>query len=54
MEINKRTEKLQNWIKKYKYAVLVLIIGLALMLMPNNQSRQQKTDAVKKKLWQKT
>ena len=46
MEINKRTEKLQNWIKKYKYAVLVLIIGLALMLMPNNQSRQQKTDAV--------
>ena len=44
MEINKLTEKLQHLTKKYKYAIAVLIIGLALMLIPSNLSKQQKTE----------
>ena len=44
MEINKLTEKLRHLTKKYKYAIVVLIIGVALMLIPSNLGKQQKTE----------
>ena len=44
MEINKITGKLHALTKKYKYAVAVLVIGFALMLMPGKQDNQQNTE----------
>ena len=46
MEIKKITGKLNELINKYKYAIIVLVIGLALLLMPGNQAKQQKTDVI--------
>lgn len=45
MEIKKLTGKLHEWIKKYKYAVAVLIIGLFLLLIPGKQSESPKVDS---------
>ena len=45
MEINKITEKLRELTSKYKYAIFVLLIGLALMLIPGKQVKQQKSEA---------
>ena len=44
MEIKKITGKLNELINKYKYAIIVLVIGLALLLMPGKQATQQKTE----------
>ena len=44
MEMSKITEKLHNLSKKYKYGVVVMVIGLALMLIPTNQSKQQEIE----------
>lgn len=46
MEIKKITDKLHELIKRYKYACIVLLIGLALMLIPTKQSKQMKTEAI--------
>ena len=46
MEIKKITGKLNELINKYKYAIIVLVIGLALLLMPGKQAKQQKTDVI--------
>ncbi|MBR5022173.1 MAG: hypothetical protein IKY18_03100 [Oscillospiraceae bacterium] len=46
MEIKKITDKLHELIKRYKYACIVLLIGLALMLIPTKQSKQLKTEAI--------
>lgn len=46
MEIKKVTGKLQELMNKYKYAIIVLVIGLALMLMPGKQAKQQKTEMI--------
>ena len=44
MEMKKITGKLNELINKYKYAIIVLVIGLALLLMPGKQATQQKTE----------
>ena len=46
MEINKITGRLHALTKKYKYAVAVLVIGLALMLMPGKQENKLNTETV--------
>ena len=43
MEIKKITGKLHELTIKYKYAVVVLMIGLVLLLMPGKQSKQTET-----------
>lgn len=45
MEIKKLTGKFYEWIKKYKYAVAVLITGLFLLLIPGKQSESPKVDS---------
>ena len=37
--------KAVDWIKKYRYAVLILVIGVALMLIPGKKNTQQSTTA---------
>lgn len=44
MEIKRITGKLLELCDKYKYAILVLLIGLALLLIPNKESEPQKTE----------
>ncbi len=46
MEMKKITGKLNELINKYKYAIIVLVIGLALLLMPGKQAKQEKTDRI--------
>lgn len=46
MEIKKITEKLHELTKKYKYAMIILVIGLALMVIPGKQSKQTKTETM--------
>ena len=41
MELNKVKEKLRDSLVKHKYAVIVLLIGMALLLIPKNQSETQ-------------
>ena len=43
MEIKKITVKLHELTVKYKYAIVVLLIGLVLLLMPTKQSKQTET-----------
>ena len=43
MEIKKATGKLVELCEKYKYAILVLLIGLVLLLVPNKQTEPTKT-----------
>lgn len=45
MEINRITGKLREWADKYKYAVLILLIGLALLLIPEKQTNGQNDPA---------
>ena len=40
-----RKEKLVQWIGKYKYILLVLLIGVALMLIPDG-SKKEKTSTI--------
>ena len=44
MEIRKLTGKLQELIQKYKYAIVVLVVGIALLLIPDNQSKQENVE----------
>ena len=41
MEIKLLKEKIQNAMSKYRYAALVLVIGLALLLLPGKGTKQQ-------------
>ena len=43
MELNKLPVKLQEIIHKYKYAILVLLIGLVLMIIPFGSSKSTST-----------
>ena len=45
MEIKKITGKLHELTEKYKYAIVVLLIGLALLLIPDKQSKPQKVES---------
>lgn len=45
MEINKITRKLCKLTEKYKYALIVLLIGLVLLLMPGKSSETKKPDS---------
>lgn len=42
MEIKKMKEKIYCLFEKHKYAVVVLLIGLSLLLIPNNKGKSQK------------
>lgn len=42
MDIKALTGKAQGLIGKYKYAVIVLVIGLVLLLLPSNTEKQSK------------
>ena len=44
MEINKFAGKLRNLAEKYKFAIMIFIIGLALLLIPDNRQRQQEIE----------
>ncbi|MBQ9761655.1 MAG: hypothetical protein IJV82_01095 [Oscillospiraceae bacterium] len=41
MDLTKFREKTAGAIKKYRYAILVLIIGIGLMLIPNGSNRSK-------------
>jgi stage III sporulation protein AG len=41
MEIKPLKEKIQNAMSKYRYAALVLVIGLALLLLPGKSTQRQ-------------
>lgn len=45
MEINQLKSKTLNFVKKYKYAALILAIGIALMLLPNNSNKSKNTQS---------
>ena len=38
MELKKYTAQIKVWIEKYKYVILVLLIGIVLMCVPFNAS----------------
>ena len=38
MEIKALTKKIQPFLKKYKYVIIILTIGLVLMLMPDTKA----------------
>lgn len=40
MEIKALAEKAKGVVSKYKYAILILIIGLALLMLPKNEVKQ--------------
>ena len=44
MEIKRFTDRLTKLCVKYKYAILVLFIGLALLLIPEKQSASKRED----------
>lgn len=44
MDIKKYSEKITHYLKKYRYAVLILLIGLALMLLPE-RNQEVKSDS---------
>ncbi len=48
MEIKELQTKLLKGVKKYKFAFLILLVGLALMLMPNVEKKQPKIEADEK------
>lgn len=41
MELKKITGKLQGVVKKYRYAVIILLIGVVLLLMPGKSAKNQ-------------
>ena len=46
MDIKKLTGKIFALSDKYKYALLVLLAGLILLLIPNNRSKPQKAESI--------
>ena len=44
MDIRSLAGKAQSLIGKYKYAFIVLIIGLVLLLLPNNTKKTEQAD----------
>ena len=46
MEINKNAAKVMNFIKKYRYVILVLLCGLVLMLIPDFSGSETETNIV--------
>ena len=47
MEINKNATKVMDFIKKYRYVILILLCGLVLMLMPDFSGSKAETNIVK-------
>ena len=45
MEGLKIPRKLREWIEKYKYAIVILLIGLTLLLIPEKQPRRSTVDS---------
>lgn len=41
--MDKPGKRLLNGVKKYKYAALVLLVGIALLLLPSRSSKQEQT-----------
>ena len=46
MELKKLTSKLQGLAGKYRYALLVLVIGLALLLIPGKDTQQKQSEII--------
>lgn len=46
MDLKSWKYKIPQWTKKYKYAVLVFLIGLGLLLIPTEKSTPDKVDEV--------
>lgn len=47
MDIKMWSEKLQKWLGKYKYLVLVLLVGVGLMLIPSRNEEKSTKGVVK-------
>ena len=47
MEMKKIIKNIPVWIKKYRFIVLIILLGLFLLLMPSKQSEQQENHEVK-------
>lgn len=47
MDIKMWSEKLQKWLEKYKYLVLVLLVGVGLMLIPSRNEEKSTKGVVK-------
>lgn len=43
MDIKRYSSKITNFLKKYKYAAIVLTVGIALMLLPNTSKANKET-----------
>lgn len=46
MDIGKVREKVTNWIGKYKYLVLIILVGVVLMLIPGRTEEETVTPEV--------
>ena len=46
MDIGKLNVKIPSWIKKYKYALLVLLIGVVLLLIPGKDETPVQTPVI--------
>lgn len=44
MELNKLRGKAGEWIKKYKYVLIVLLLGIGLMLIPDSKQQETPTE----------
>ena len=47
MEIDMNAAKVMDFIKKYRYVILILLCGLVLMLMPDFSGSKTETNTVK-------
>lgn len=43
MDIASLREKAGQWIKKYKFVILILVLGIALMLIPGTAEKKEET-----------
>lgn len=43
MDLTSLREKAGQWIKKYKFVILILVLGIALMLMPGTAGKKEET-----------
>ena len=41
MEISKITEKIPQWVHKYRYPILILLVGMVLFMLPKRKIEEQ-------------
>lgn len=56
MEITVIRDKLLGWIRKYRYVLLILLVGLGMMLLPSGNGKKEKvlqtTEPLKEVKWE--